>query len=235
MRIPHRECSACHKQYPETPEFFAPHAESRGGLRAKCRKCQNSAVKRWRHTRVIVPLAEKPCMKCKKVLACTEENFYPKRSGKGGFSGQCKGCISEHFRARYYGPAHEQILDGIRASSEKNRAKWVATRRTKNWASDCAHQAKHSAARRGFEYAIDTAFVLELFEKQKGLCYWFRIPIVPSGVLRDPQRPSLDRLDNTRGYVRDNLVLTCMAANMGRSESTAERFAAFCQLLRSAT
>jgi len=56
--------------------------------------------------------------------------------------------------------------------------------------------------------------------------------LVP-GLLEDPQRPSLDKLVPEKGYVKGNVVLTCAAANMGRSNTSVERFAEFCSLLRS--
>jgi len=79
---------------------------------------------------------------------------------------------------------------------------------------------------------LDRAFLIDLFARQNGLCYWFGIPMIPSSVYRDPQRPSVDRLDNSIGYLRSNVVLACAAANIGRSSASAERFSAFCTTLR---
>lgn len=83
----------------------------------------------------------------------------------------------------------------------------------------------------GIEPDIDSEFILQLFEEQKGLCYWLKVPMVPSVHTRDPQRPSLDRLDCLRGYTRDNVVLCTAFANMGRRDASAERFAEFVELL----
>ena len=43
-------------------------------------------------------------------------------------------------------------------------------------------------------------------------------------VHRDPFAPSLDRLDNNRGYHDDNVVICCWAANAARGVASAERF-----------
>lgn len=80
---------------------------------------------------------------------------------------------------------------------------------------------------------MDGPFIESLFEKQSGLCHWFGVPLVPCASRRDPQHPSLDRLDPSKGYTRDNVVLTCLAANAGRSDNTTERFLAFVTTLRS--
>lgn len=75
--------------------------------------------------------------------------------------------------------------------------------------------------------------LLELFQKQNGRCYWLGIPMVVSEIKRDPRRPSVDRLDTSRGYVHGNIVLTCQFANMGRSTFGAEDFRVFIEELKS--
>lgn len=79
---------------------------------------------------------------------------------------------------------------------------------------------------------MDPDFIKSLFEKQNGKCYWFGIDMIPSGVQHHPLKPSLDRIDNTRGYLRDNVVLTCQFANLGRGRLSAEVFKDFVTYLR---
>ena len=61
-------------------------------------------------------------------------------------------------------------------------------------------------------------YLIELKEKQKGLCYWLNIPI--DFTLKDKLRKvSLDRLDNQKGYEIGNVVLTTLFANLGRGNA----------------
>lgn len=101
------------------------------------------------------------------------------------------------------------------------------TIRVRRWYTAIYHSALTSARKYKLEIDIDAAFVLALYEKQGGRCYWLGIPIIPSLLTRDPQRPSIDRLDGGRGYTRDNVVLTSQFANMGRNCTTVENFMAF--------
>jgi hypothetical protein len=65
-----------------------------------------------------------------------------------------------------------------------------------------------------------------LKEKQNGMCYWLNIPI--DFTMKDRLRkPSLDRLDNSIGYRKDNVVLTTVFANTGRRDATVEEMLKF--------
>ena len=58
----------------------------------------------------------------------------------------------------------------------------------------------------------------EQWEKQGGKCYWLNIDMSLEDLLisRSPFAPSVDRIDSSRGYHKDNIVLTTRFANLGR-------------------
>ncbi|HEY2516949.1 MAG TPA: hypothetical protein VGI39_39025 [Polyangiaceae bacterium] len=226
-----RQCTACGLEKPETTEFFYAHSGCRGGLHTQCKKCQKQRNVRAARRRRPEFLSEKACTKCKKVYPCTKEHFYPLKTGRGGFGAHCKGCVGA-YQQRRYEANKEQMLAASRARHAKRGGVWRENQRTKHWLSSLLAITKASARRRGLDFALDEETVRAIWERQQGRCYWFGIPIVPSGVHRDPQRPSIDRLENDKGYTPDNVVLCCMAANLGRSETTAERFRAFVTLLQ---
>lgn len=73
--------------------------------------------------------------------------------------------------------------------------------------------------------------IKDLYDKQKGMCYWFNIPLIPSKNKKHPQQPSIDRIDNKKGYTKDNVVLSCYSANIGRNENDLESWIEFLKLL----
>lgn len=64
------------------------------------------------------------------------------------------------------------------------------------------------------------------FYKQQGKCYWFGIDLVPDEIFMRgfPLSMSVDRLDNARGYEKDNIVITTRLANLGRGKCSVETF-----------
>lgn len=64
---------------------------------------------------------------------------------------------------------------------------------------------------------FDVQYIEELYKKQNGKCYWFNLQLDVTARLRNSLKPSIDRLDNTKGYTKDNIVLCSTVANLGRS------------------
>ena len=83
-----------------------------------------------------------------------------------------------------------------------------------------------SHSRKKSDGTVNTKTLKELKKIQKGLCYWLKIPIDFSykDVLR---KPSLDRLDNSKGYTIDNIVLSTVFANTGRRDADSLIFKEF--------
>lgn len=85
--------------------------------------------------------------------------------------------------------------------------------------------------KRNCENTLSINEILEIYKKQNGLCYWFKVPLLPSLTKKHPQQPSIDRLDRFKGYTKDNVVLSCYAANIGRNETDVDVWKHFILLL----
>ena len=64
---------------------------------------------------------------------------------------------------------------------------------------------------------FDRHYITELYNNQNAKCYWFGIDLIPSRTPRHPYQPSIDRLDNDKGYTKSNIVLCSLMANMARN------------------
>jgi len=101
-------------------------------------------------------------------------------------------------------------------------------RRVRLWQNTLIHDSKH----RKIENTLTIDDVNKMFGDQNGLCYWFGVPLIPSNQKKHPQQPSLDRLDKDKGYTKENVVLCCYSANIGRNENDLETWLNFLKLLK---
>lgn len=155
---------------------------------------------------------DKQCSKCGKIKSATD--FYETQRGT-----KCKECIlnvtRDYKRKKRLDPEHRK-KEGILQKE----------RRVRLWQNTLIHDSKH----RKIENTLTVNDINELMEKQNGLCYWFKIPLIPSNQKKHPQQPSLDRLDINKGYTKDNVVLCCYSANIGRNENDLETWEKFLSL-----
>jgi hypothetical protein len=101
-------------------------------------------------------------------------------------------------------------------------------RRFRLWQNTLVHDSK----RKNVEHTISVKDIDELYKKQNGLCFWFKVPLIPSKNKKHPQQPSIDRLDRYKGYTKDNIVLCCYSANIGRNENTVDEWLKFIEIIK---
>lgn len=211
--------------------LFHKHKHTKDGLGSWCKKClkQNAIDKRreqgiepkrigsdpekrkisqenYRKRKAesfVYTITEKLCSNCQNIKPVAD--FRKDITGVDGYSSKCKKC------------QYEICTDSRKAYLIKNWAKILFL-----------HAKKHNK----YDFDIDEQFVSELYEIQNGKCFWFNVDLKPSNEAKYPSQPSLDRLDREKGYTRDNVVLACYTANIGRNTSTVEIFQEFIKELK---
>ena len=76
------------------------------------------------------------------------------------------------------------------------------------------------------EVTITENDLRSLWHTQDGRCYWLKIKMSLNDlyVAHSPFAPSVDRIDNTKGYHIDNIVLCTRFANKGRGAYNSKDF-----------
>jgi hypothetical protein len=147
--------------------------------------------------------------------------FNKNRSSSSGRSTYCKACTAVRKRG-YRLKDYEVTL----ASERTSRGK-------RHWSVNLLKSSKSGAIQRNLEHAITLEDILQLYESQDGLCYWLGVQLgdetLPN---RHPLKPSLDRLDSSKGYIVGNVVLSCTFANLGKSDNSPETTKDFIELLK---
>jgi len=144
------------------------------------------------------------------------DDFYKSQSGK-----KCISCFLKFGREYKKQKRQDQNFRKIEGVKQKER-------RVRLWQNTLKHDSKN----RGLENTLTVDDINEIFERQNGLCYWFNVPLIPSNSHKSPQQPSLDRLDINKGYTKDNVVLCCYSANIGRNENDVETWESFLKVLK---
>jgi hypothetical protein len=162
---------------------------------------------------IFIDMDSKLCVICNQTK--TIDKFYKSQRGR-----KCIDCILE--RAKKYKKIRRSNPEINKIESEKQKK-----RRVRLWQNTLINDSKH----RGVEHTLKVDDINEIYKNQNGLCFWFKIPLIPSNYSKHPQQPSLDRLDRNKGYTKDNVVLTCYSANIGRNENDLETWKNFLNLL----
>lgn len=125
---------------------------------------------------------------------------------------QCLKCKQSKFSNNF-------IKSGKSKGRQQYRSICKQCNRT-NWQSVLYRRCKRFT----IDTDIDIHFINELFYSQGGKCYWLKIYMESNHYLL---QPSLDRIDNERGYYKDNIILCSLFANRGRNQASFEEFESF--------
>lgn len=192
-----------------------------------CRKCSYilKSINRRLNSK-----KEKTCKKCLVLKPATTEYFaLTKNNLLYPYCRECKNAYLKLHRSK------NNKTKKIKLSEQQlneRKTKRRESDKINKWFKLLCNSSRHNAKRYNLDFEIDETFIKDLFEKQNGLCYWFKIPLIPSNINRAPDKPSLDRINCAKGYTKDNVVLTCMCANIGRNSCNPETFDEFCRKLR---
>jgi hypothetical protein len=117
---------------------------------------------------------------------------------------------------------HNSICKKCRASNPKNILSWMLS------------SAKKRSKLKNREFNISRVDILNLIEKQDNLCAISGVELnwKPSTGNKQricpPDRASLDRIDSSKGYTKENIQLVTDFVNRVKSWYSTEEFVKFC-------
>lgn len=103
---------------------------------------------------------------------------------------------------------------------ERSRRQWREWSRTPNGTvTVLLNYARDRARNHGLDFDIDRAFISDKLDR--GVCELSGIRITresPGNYRTHPFAPSLDRINPSKGYTKENTRLVCFAVNRARSD-----------------
>lgn len=135
-------------------------------------------------------------------VECGIDVFYKKSSFKDVAYPSCsRKCAAENKAKRYKGSSNPRSLK----LTSQEKVFW-----------DRTLIYKYRSKAKCLEFDLDYKFLLSLFEKQKGMCYYTGMALrVSKGKSFDTM--SLDRVDPQHGYIKGNVVFCLNCINMLKS------------------
>lgn len=147
-------------------------------------------------------ISKKTCFKCKQTKDVKE--FHHNITTKDGYRTYCKEC---NLKVRLI---KSKTLDGV--------------------IGDCIASGKR---RTNLIYDINKEFLKNLYAKQNGLCVLSGIPLEfkqgNNNFRMNPYRLSVDRIDSSKGYIKNNIQLICAIINQMKTDMSQIEFIQICE------
>lgn len=192
-------------------------------------------------------IEKRKCWKCKNEKELTNEFFSKDSIDKFGFQKACKICQKE--TAKKYKETHTEYFkekNKEHYNKESNPERYqkykvqFLTGRDKQRTSirgrmgELLSSAKGRAKNKNLPIDIDLDFLLNLYEQQNGKCKLTNLELKfernkDSKQNFMPFSPSLDKVDASKGYTKDNVRLVCVIVNLALNNFGEETFKIMCQ------
>ena len=217
-------CKECGKELPI--ENFNKNNAMKDGHVNICKDCQREQ-RRKRLNQIVVPAIQTGtliCPVCGKELPV--ENFPVYSKSKTGRDWLCKDCRNYHDSLNVPKDKNYFRKLRIKVSEEYRKEQHEIDRksRIKNFARAMYTAAKNRAARRGIEFNLDLEDII-IPEK----CPILQCPFEYGTSKNYAYSPSLDRIDNSKGYIKGNVWVISSKANSMKNSATWKELELFCK------
>jgi hypothetical protein len=208
--IKSKVCKLCKQEL--LIENFWKNPDIKDGYYNKCKSCarKTSEINAIKNQKFIEQNLW-TCSKCNITLELNSKNFHRRMDSKTGFQHRCKKCLH----------------------SDKART----TRKIKHsdldlFLKDIVYLAKHRSKKSNRENDLSLDFLKQLWNKQKGLCALTGLTMQHSiGKGKLFNNLSIDRIDSSKGYTKDNVQLVCSVVNRIKSDLSLEELYNVCKLI----
>lgn len=212
------KCCNCNQWKIETAFGCDNHCKSRHGHTTRCKQCLHviNHYDKGYKTFHIPPFKNNKlyCTNCNQYKNIEEFGNHQSTENRNGKKHFCRDCEKKK-RDKYYTKLNnnpEKALDQI------FKIRLMA--------------AKKRAFKKGLEFDIDLDFMYYLWNTQKGLCNISKLPMLfVFNNDRCKYNISIDRINSTKGYTKDNTQLVCDIVNRMKLDLPMNEFVTLCKII----
>ena len=236
MNVYKKECGHC--KIIKSVDDFYKNKSQKDGYHFNCKECV-LLYKKIRSKRKFSPnenITHKICSQCKNDKSI--ENFGKNKSIKTGYTSECKQCRNYNplkifqpninvinkccHKCKEIKPTENFTKNRKNNDGYSNQCKYCSIKNIKSLRQRFSHW-KSNAKDRGISFNL----LLEDLEKISKTCYYTGIPLTFE--INHDNTISLDRLDNNKGYEKDNVVFCCGFINYMKNDLSYEKFICTCK------
>lgn len=156
------------------------------------------------------------CRTCREIKELNNDNFV-KRNTENGWRGNCRVCHNKNVRLK------QEMSKSELASAKRYRLKYKKTKPLET----LLKVARGNANRTSKEFNIDLKHLNDLWILQKGICYYTNKPMLFE--IGFDNSVSLDRMDSSKGYLPNNIVLCQKKTNIMKNNATIKELIEFAE------
>ena len=142
----------------------------------------------------------------------------------------CTSCLNsfEKSKDNFYFKKNGEIIQCLCKTCAKNKVKRNTSTLDQYIKSLLRNIQSDRKYKKGDKTNIDIDYILNIHNLQNGKCIITGITLTTDRTNgRNPNNLSIDRIDNSRGYIKGNIQLICDWANMAKSYLSMEKFKEF--------
>lgn len=211
-------CKKCGIEKPLSE--MVKHSNTKDGYLYKCKICALKDRQKIRHS---VSIINKVCCICGiKKRSCE----FPKNPRSiTGLGSRCKNCSNTQRRdAEYYKTSNE--LRKLRIDKDPEYRKHINNLKRENTYINFRSHMLSNARKRSVMKNYDFNLTIDDIHIPK-LCPILQIPIILGRKDNYENTPSIDRIDNNKGYTKDNIQIISKKANSMKNSASQEELIAF--------
>lgn len=204
------------------------------GYETQCKKCQKEIRLAKLNQNILsnnIP-TEKVCRVCNEEKSISE--FGVNRTYKDGYDTQCKACRNKKAaiqRDKHREKNNKKYVEKYHSDSEfkkhRNAMSIKSYRKTREEHPEkiIIYSAKQRAKEKGWDFDLDESDII--FPKY---CPILGIELIPGGLgVQTFNSPSLDRIDSSKGYIKGNVRIISLRANMMKNDANLQELEQFCK------